>query len=399
MNKLVTYAVMLAYLTVTAWPIQVQAQPYDSEYGESSQQSQYGGKPKVAVYVPDYSSGRGYSSDVESALRTATIASLVGSGQYNVIERSDVIEVELKRQAGGAVDDDQLTAFGRQAGAQYVCIADMIYTGYHENLRSGYGKKLENYQVSVRMIDVETAEVLAFGLADAPGVLLLEGVDYAVKAMLRTAQSPNVETNMPKMAVYVAGEKAGKREGNALYSYTLKALFTRSRNLGTFKVVERSDAFTRQLDREQTTQRGGHVDNNQIARLGKQYGIERILVASMENIMNTYNVSARIINIETARVEKASDIRSVDADLTGLRKISNLMVEEMIGITEAEVTERASAEAAKAEVARAEAAVQAKAEAKNRTLGYLLVGGLVVYLIWYVIAHPKEKKGVENGDR
>ncbi len=245
------------------------------------------------------------------------------------------------------------------------------------------------------MIDVETAEVLAFGLADAPGAVLLEGVIYAVDVMLRTAQ-PSKAVDMPKMAVYVAGDKAGQREGSALYSYTLEALFTRSRNLGTFKVVERSDAFTRQIDREQATQRGGHVSNDQITQLGKQYGIGRILVASIESAMNTYNVSARIINIETARVERASDIRSIEAnDLKSLRKISTAMVEEMMGLTAEETNERAARKAEadrkleeSKEVMRKE---REKVEKQGTYMGYLFLLAIPIGLIYLAVAGPKKK--------
>jgi hypothetical protein len=265
MKKFMRYAVILAYFTITVWPTQAQEQF---------------GKPKVAVYMSGHS---GYSNDEGSTLKIATINALIKSGQYRVIERSNVIETELQKQASGAIDANQLTTFGRQAGVQYICIVG------------------NDGPVRMRMIDVETTEILGWG--------------STVKEMLRTVQPPNA-INMPKMAVYVYGERKGEKM-EALYDYTLNALLTRSRSLGTFKVVERSEAFTRQIDREQITQRSGHIDDNQIARLGKQYGVDRILVVEGR--------TARIINIETALVEKASHDGDID-----------VMVEEMIGLANGE---------------------------------------------------------------
>lgn len=110
----------------------------------------------------------------------------------------------------------------------------------------------------------------------------------------------------------------------------LRALFTRSRYNRNFRVVERSEAFTRQIDRELITQTSGVVDNNQISRMGKQYGIKQIMVANIEYAMNSYNISARMINIETASVMNASQLYSTDNNFGGIRKISIGMVEDMI---------------------------------------------------------------------
>ena len=357
------------------------------------------GKPKVAVYV---SESTGYSEDEKSALRTGALNTLVRSGRYQVIERSNVIDAELMIQAGGAIDDDQLTAFGKQLGAQFVCIADMTYlrdryvpkycrdtTGRIVGPKYECGNEhLRDHQVSVRLIDVETAEVLAFGLVEEDiksGVAITGAVANAVNKMLGTIQAVKAP-NLPKMAVYVTGGSRDDRVGNAFYSYTLEALFTRSKKLGNFKVIERSEAFTRQIDREQTTQRSGHVDDNQIARLGKQYGIQNILLANIDKPMSAYNISGRIINIESASVDNASVIYHTNNDLDGLNKISASIVEEMMGLTSAEVTERAEAKAKE----------EADAKRKETMKTLLLVGAAVATLVYVAIMFNKNKDKVET---
>jgi len=298
-------------------------------------------KPKIAIYVSEHS---GYSKEVKSALKTATLNVIVRSGQYQVVERSSIIDEELSKQASGAVDDDQLTAFGRQAGARYICVADMKspFGQWHQERQVTQNNRTrterisshKDYQVSTRIIDVETAEVVALATVTMPdistGPLLSRAVNNVVTEMLKTVQD-KTESNMPKIAVYVDGGKAKNEDGQALYNYVLEALFTRSRYNGDFKVVERSDAFTRQINREQSKQRSGAVDDSQITRMGKQYGIERILIANIDYVMNTYNISARIINIESASVEDASKLYHHSGNrMLELREKSILMVEDMI---------------------------------------------------------------------
>jgi uncharacterized membrane protein YidH (DUF202 family) len=419
---------MLTYLTVTLRPAQAQPQLYGGEqtdapvlaqryqsasdsYEEQTQpvpvavepQQQYQppapiasyGKPKLAVYV---SESTGYSEEEKSALRTAALNALVRSGQYQVIERSNVINAELMKQTSGAIDDDQLTAFGRQSGAQFVCVADMtflrnravpVYCNNSEGKRYQCGTNhYRDHQVSVRLIDVETAEVLAFGLVEQDiqsGVAITGAVTNAVNKMLGTVQAVKAP-NLPKMAVYVTGGSRENRTGNALYSYTLEALFTRSKKLGSFKVIERSEAFTRQIDREQITQRSGHVDDGQIARLGKQYGIQNILVANMDHAMNTYNISGRIINIETASVDKASAVHHTTNELVGLNRISVSIVEEMMGLTRAEVTERAEA--------KAKADAEAKKAATISTVFSVI--GIAVLVVLLIVLNAKDKEKEET---
>lgn len=311
-------------------------------------------KPKIAVYVSEYG---GYSSEVKSALRTATINTLVRSGRYEVVERSNVIEEELIKQASGDVDDDQLVAFGRQSGAQYVCVSDMLSpfgTRYvertkHDKDGNAYTVRdpYVDFQVSARIIDVETAEVVALGVKTLSniqsGVSLSTAIVSAVEEMLKNDNTGKISGGVPQMAVYVQGHRANHASGQTMYTYVLNALFTRSMYNGDFKVVERADAFTRQIDREQIKQHSGDVNDSEISRMGKQYGIKQILVASVDVAMNTYNISARMINVETASVTDASKLYhySPERPMEEYRVKAVSMVEDMIKrkVTAAEVAE------------------------------------------------------------
>jgi len=300
-------------------------------------------RPKIAVYVSEQS---GYSADVKNALRVATMNVLVKGGKYEVVERSSVIDQELSKQASGAVDDDQMVAFGRQAGARYVCVTDITSLGsYHVPARySSQGQMISQaysmhpHQVSARIIDVETAQLVGLGVISQEdinnGPAMTSAITQAVEKMLET-KLDSINPKLPKKAVYVQGGGRNNSSANALYTYTLEALFTRSRYNGDFVVVERSEAFTRQIDREHGKQRSGSVADGEISRMGKQYGIEEICIASIEPVMGTYNINARLVNVERASVVNASELRhlaegSNAGRLNQLRTIAVQMVEDMI---------------------------------------------------------------------
>jgi hypothetical protein len=107
--------------------------------------------PKIAVYV---AGGRDAGED--KAVMTLILAALIKSGRYEAVERSHDFVAQINRehsvQRSGAVDDNQITKLGVQAGVQFVCVAD---------LAAAFGA----YQVSARIIDVETAKVTAIGVA------------------------------------------------------------------------------------------------------------------------------------------------------------------------------------------------------------------------------------------
>lgn len=108
-------------------------------------------RPKVAVYVT------GGNNAAENRALSANITNaLVRSGRYTTIERTDVflgqVEREMLTQRSGTVDDRQISRVGAQHGADFVCVAEIL---------EAFG----SHQLSARIINVVTAEVIASGVA------------------------------------------------------------------------------------------------------------------------------------------------------------------------------------------------------------------------------------------
>jgi hypothetical protein len=129
-------------------PVAQPAQPAPAPAAPSA------GPPNIAVYVTG-----GASDDEKSALGTRILASLVNSGRYRGIERSNTflaeIDKEMEKQMSGAIDDSQISKVGKQFGVKFICIVD-ITPAY------------ESFQVSARIVNVETAEVAYIGEAFCP---------------------------------------------------------------------------------------------------------------------------------------------------------------------------------------------------------------------------------------
>jgi hypothetical protein len=108
------------------------------------------GKPKIAVYV-----ATGELNDSErKVIATKILTPFIQSGQYNATERGDAflsnIAKERQKHKDGSVDDSQISRLGKEAGVQFVCVADLI---------DAFGI----YSLSARLIDVESAEIVGIG--------------------------------------------------------------------------------------------------------------------------------------------------------------------------------------------------------------------------------------------
>ena len=110
--------------------------------------------PKIAVYVTG-----DVPENEKKALGTRMLSTLVNSGRYRGIERSNAflakVDEEHVKQRSGAIDDDQISELGKQFGVKFVCVADIT---------PAFG----SFSVSARIINVETAEVPFIGDASSP---------------------------------------------------------------------------------------------------------------------------------------------------------------------------------------------------------------------------------------
>jgi hypothetical protein len=109
------------------------------------------------------------------------------------------------------------------------------------------------------------------------------------------------DSKKQKVAVYVTG---AKEEGTNEFvgAYLVDAIVQSS----DYIAVERTSDFLKELSKEQGYQQSGAVDDDQISRLGKQFGVQLVCIAKIANMGNKQFVSARLIDVETATVKNST---------------------------------------------------------------------------------------------
>ena len=150
---------------------------------------------------------------------------------------------------------------------------------------------------------------------------LLTIITLAICSMTMMAEKQNV-------AVYVTGPQPSI---NKILGDQFVKSFVQS---GNYKAIERTASFLIELSKEQSYQEGGAVDNNQITRLGKQFGAQLVCVVEVLDAFGQYYISARLIAVETAEVVKSSNAYSKLDNLQEVITIASSMAEELTGIAE-----------------------------------------------------------------
>jgi uncharacterized protein (TIGR02145 family) len=129
---------------------------------------------------------------------------------------------------------------------------------------------------------------------------------------------------LPKIAVYVTGD-VPNNEKEALGTRILTSLV----NSGRYIAIERSNAFLAEIEKEHVKQRSGDIDDSQISALGKQFGVKFVCIAAITPAFGAFQVSARIVNVETAVVVFIGESASPLKTLEDLALVSDQVVKNM----------------------------------------------------------------------
>lgn len=98
-----------------------------------------------------------------------------------------------------------------------------------------------------------------------------------------------------KVAVYIAGsDPINNILGSRLVDGIAKS--------GKYVAVERTAAFVSELQKEQQYQQSGQVNDDEISRLGKQFGVNYVCVATVFDVWQEKYITTRLIDVETAEV-------------------------------------------------------------------------------------------------
>ena len=144
--------------------------------------------------------------------------------------------------------------------------------------------------------------------------------------MISLVSTVAIAQDLPRIAIYVTGN-IGEDEKSALGTVMLSALI----NSGRYRGIERSSAFMAEVEREQATQRSGAIDDSHISELGKQFGVRFVCIAAITPAFGSYQVSARIVDVETAEVVHIGNAASPLNLMKDLEEVSEKVVVSMFG--------------------------------------------------------------------
>lgn len=299
---------------------------------------------KVAVYV------MGEEAGINNVLESKLVSAISRSEEFTAIERTAAFLAELNKeqdyQRTGAVDDNELSRLGKQFGVRYICVA-AVSEAFNEKY------------LSARLIDVESAQVEY--TASSSGVIhdlttAMSAAEVVSKELL-SSLGRSKQSDSKKVAVYIVKNDAAKNIGRVLGD-KLVAGFT---NSGRYVAVERTNSFLLQLSKEQNYQRTGAVDDSDISRLGKQFGVQYVCIANVSDVFGEKYISARLIDVETAEVVNSCDVGGTINNMNTCVHKANEIASNLSKRTFTEQAEEAKIKAEKERMA-AERRAQLKAD-------------------------------------
>ena len=140
------------------------------------------------------------------------------------------------------------------------------------------------------------------------------------------APSASAQSAKQKVAVYVTGDVE-----NGYKKVIGSKLVTGITRSDDYSAVERTADFLAELAKEHDYQTSGAVSDNQIAKLGHQFGVHYVLVADVSEIFESMFISARLIDVQTGQITIASEASSTVGSIDGLIELSEQIVLGLFG--------------------------------------------------------------------
>lgn len=135
-----------------------------------------------------------------------------------------------------------------------------------------------------------------------------------------------------KVAIYVARGNGDQKMASYAKFFASELQLAVSRS-AKYNAVERTGKFLELLSREQSYQRTGQVDENKIAELGKQEGVNFVLSVDMTDFgNNSIYVVWKLIDVETAVVQDGdSEIKEIVNMVADLKSFSEALTKRITG--------------------------------------------------------------------
>ena len=165
---------------------------------------------------------------------------------------------------------------------------------------------------------------------------------FAVMVMASAAFAQNKQA----VAVYMASEKPPGAMGvNKVLGGELARTISQS---AKYSAVDRTEAILRQLSNELHFQRSGAVNEEQIMKIGKQFGVQYICITDISTVKgNSFYLDVRLVDVVSAEIVRTVTMGSQLKNSTEMIQVAQKIAYELIETEK--VKEQAMQEEAKRE--------------------------------------------------
>ena len=151
---------------------------------------------------------------------------------------------------------------------------------------------------------------------------------FVLMAFMMPLQAQNQNQKL-KLAVYATGNVDDLFKNIAQNNASTELVAS-----GRYQMIERSDDFLSMIAKEHDYTRSGSVNNNQIAKLGEQYGAQCICVVDITHIETYLYVAVRMVDVVSGTAHRAGNSENASyASPVDLRKCVTEAVKKMEGIS------------------------------------------------------------------
>ncbi len=114
------------------------------------------------------------------------------------------------------------------------------------------------------------------------------------------------------LAVYAVGLQNDQPLSTSIQTVVQNKTITKLTGEGNYRLIERSNEFLQQIQKEQSTQQSGDVADGQIAEIGAGYGAQKICVVSVTIIDKYLYIATRIVDVATKTSYESGDAEVTD---------------------------------------------------------------------------------------
>lgn len=141
-------------------------------------------------------------------------------------------------------------------------------------------------------------------------------------AITLSAQETQTKT---KVAIYTTGDMDTNYK--KVIGSKVTSIITQSNE---YAAIERTADFLNALSQEQDYQTSGAVSDNQIVKIGQQFGVRYVIVLDISDLFGSIFVSARMIDVRTGLIKKSTELGQEIDSLEGLISLSTNIASQFV---------------------------------------------------------------------